>query len=360
MATCRRSGEGIRRFWKGDFFLHLSKYSIIFALKPNFLKDNFIMIIKAVKLYQNGFMTQPFAFGGEEGMEKFDAKTMYRSSLQNYVIDTGKEVILVDTGMPKEAPDMIPDEKTMIFLGSRIKDYVAALAEAGYRPEQVTKILVTHKHADHTGELRSFPNAKIYISAEDADALNLSGENIVRADYSDGAYHNFPASQKITDGVYLIEAKGHTTGNSIVIAENGGKFYMFHGDITYTDEALYENKLSIVFEDVKAARETLNRVRDFIKSNPTVYLSTHTPVALENLEADRVVDFANPPETLPVGEIVYKTATGKYICSVCGYVYDHAQGDAKQGIAPGTPFEDLPDDWRCPRCKQPKEKFNKA
>ena len=46
-------------------------------------------------------------------------------------------------------------------------------------------------------------------------------------------------------------------------------------------------------------------------------------------------------------------ATGIYVCSVCGYVYDPAAHD---GIA----FEDLPDDRRCPRCKQPKEKFNKG
>lgn len=62
------------------------------------------MDIKAVKLYENGFMTQSFAFGGEEGVEKFDSQIKYRSSLQNYLIDTGEEIILVDTGMPKETP----------------------------------------------------------------------------------------------------------------------------------------------------------------------------------------------------------------------------------------------------------------
>ena len=44
----------------------------------------------------------------------------------------------------------------------------------------------------------------------------------------------------------------------------------------------------------------------------------------------------------------------------CKYTYDPEKGDPKQGIPPGTQFEDLPDTWRCPRCKQPKEKFNKA
>ena len=44
---------------------------------------------------------------------------------------------------------------------------------------------------------------------------------------------------------------------------------------------------------------------------------------------------------------------GKYKCAKCGYVYDPAEHD-------GVAFEDLPDDWKCPRCKQSKEKFNKA
>ena len=47
----------------------------------------------------------------------------------------------------------------------------------------------------------------------------------------------------------------------------------------------------------------------------------------------------------------------KYKCTICKYEYDPAQGDPTQGIAPGTPFEALPADWKCPRCKQGKEKF---
>jgi hypothetical protein len=44
-----------------------------------------------------------------------------------------------------------------------------------------------------------FPNAKIFISRTDADALELKGANIIRADYTDGPYHNFDRSQKIAD-----------------------------------------------------------------------------------------------------------------------------------------------------------------
>ncbi len=309
--------------------------------------------IKAVKLYDNGFMTQPFAFGGE-GMEGTDPAVKYRSSLQNFVIDTGTEVILVDTGMPAEFPDQVPEDSTQIYMGKKVNNYLDALAEAGYSPEQVSKILITHKHADHTGELRNFPNAVIYASRTESEADELKAyPNVEPVDFTDGAYYNFPASQKIADGVTYIAAKGHTTGNSIVIVEAGGLFYMLHGDVTYTDEALYADKLSVVFEDPAAARETLDAVREFIRNHPTVYLSTHTPLGYENLENRKITDLDNPPESLPVGEIEAAKASGKYVCSVCGYVYDPAEHD-------GVAFEDLPDDWKCPRCKQGKEKFNKA
>ena len=40
----------------------------------------------------------------------------------------------------------------------------------------------------------------------------------------------------------------------------------------------------------------------------------------------------------------------RYVCSVCGYIYDPAKGDSDGGIAPGVRFEDLPADWSCPVC----------
>ena len=48
----------------------------------------------------------------------------------------------------------------------------------------------------------------------------------------------------------------------------------------------------------------------------------------------------------------------KYEC-VCGYVYDPANGDPDNGIAPGTSFENLPEDWVCPICGAAKENFEK-
>ena len=308
--------------------------------------------IKPVRFAENGFITRPFALGGE-GAEGLDPAVKYRSCLQNWVIDTGSEVILVDTGVPEDFPFGAPTPDATIYVGSKIKSYLEALADLGYRPEQVSKILITHKHADHTGMLGAFPKAEIICSAAEAEADEIKPFHPTVATFQDGPYFEFPASQKIADGVTYLPAPGHTTGNCIVAVETDGLFYLLHGDVTYTDVALYENKLSVVFEDQAAARETLDRVRAFCAARPTVYLGTHPPEALESLAAHRVVDLANPPAVIPPGEIVFKTATGKYVCSVCGYVYDPAEHD-------GVAFEDLPAEWRCPRCKQPKAKFNPA
>ena len=68
-------------------------------------------------------------------------------------------------------------------------------------------------------------------------------------------------------------------------------------------------------------------------------MGTHTPQGYENLEAKRVMDLDHPVPTV-LAEVDFSTQ----------------KASENNGVA----FEDLPDDWRCPRCKQPKEKFNKA
>lgn len=47
----------------------------------------------------------------------------------------------------------------------------------------------------------------------------------------------------------------------------------------------------------------------------------------------------------------------KYECTLCGYIYDPAEGDADGGISPGTDFKDIPDDWVCPLCGASKSDF---
>ena len=50
----------------------------------------------------------------------------------------------------------------------------------------------------------------------------------------------------------------------------------------------------------------------------------------------------------------------KYVCTVCGYIYDPAEGDPDNGVQPGTPFENLPEDWVCPVCGASKDLFEET
>ena len=48
----------------------------------------------------------------------------------------------------------------------------------------------------------------------------------------------------------------------------------------------------------------------------------------------------------------------KYVCDICGYVYDPEVGDPDNGVAPGTPWEEVPEDWVCPLCGVGKDQFS--
>ncbi|OQX53802.1 MAG: High molecular weight rubredoxin [Candidatus Cloacimonas sp. 4484_209] len=105
---------------------------------------------------------------------------------------------------------------------------------------------------------------------------------------------------------------------------------------------------------------------------------THTIFLGKIIEAE-ILNTANPmtydyyhkvkkgkaPKTAPtyIGDEKEETKGGgkmsKYVCKVCGYIYDPEKGDPDSGIKPGTPFEEIPDDWVCPVCGAGKSDFEK-
>ena len=74
----------------------------------------------------------------------------------------------------------------------------------------------------------------------------------------------------------------------------------------------------------------------------------------EEMLAARVTDMA---ET--ASQSVMKEIPARYVCITCGWIYDPAEGDPESGIAPGTPFEEIPEEWVCPACGVGKEYFEK-
>jgi len=62
---------------------------------------------------------------------------------------------------------------------------------------------------------------------------------------------------------------------------------------------------------------------------------------------------------LPSPQPTKEALMDKYRCVICDYIYDPAEGDPGNGVAPGTAFADLPDDWVCPLCGADKSNFEK-
>jgi rubredoxin len=71
------------------------------------------------------------------------------------------------------------------------------------------------------------------------------------------------------------------------------------------------------------------------------------------------VDSQRKCERLNIKNDSEEKTMDKYVCSVCGYVYDPEVGDPDNGVEAGTPFEKLPDDWVCPVCGAAKDQFEK-
>jgi len=69
------------------------------------------------------------------------------------------------------------------------------------------------------------------------------------------------------------------------------------------------------------------------------------------MQSSRVVDERNS-----IGRREMKSMK-KYTCSICGYVYDESVGDPDNGIAPGTKWKDVPENWVCPECGASKDQF---
>jgi flavin reductase (DIM6/NTAB) family NADH-FMN oxidoreductase RutF/rubredoxin len=85
-----------------------------------------------------------------------------------------------------------------------------------------------------------------------------------------------------------------------------------------------------------------------------------TYVEKEKLQNDKVPEpVIKPEQKVEVQSEKTEGDLSTYTCNICGFQYDPAEGDPAMGIPPGTPFEDLPEDYRCPICNASKDYFNK-
>ena len=189
-----------------------------------------------------------------------------------YLVNTGKQLILVDAG------------SGTWFGGAKFGHLAGNLRSAGYTPEEVDIVLVTHLHSDHIGGLTTpdgkivFPNADIYVAKADSDfwlspeiAANApkdaqqffqSAQSIAAPYIKAGKWHTFSDSDQIVDGMQIVPLRGHTPGHTGYEFSSQGKKILFWGDVMHVQRLqLPDPKITVVFDvDPTAALATRDQL----------------------------------------------------------------------------------------------------
>jgi len=189
-----------------------------------------------------------------------------------FLVNTGKQLILVDAGAGTW------------WGGGTMGRLAGSLRSAGYTPEEVDIVLVTHLHSDHVGGLttqdgkRVFPNADVYVAKaesdfwlspeiaakapKDAQPFFQSAQAIAAPYIKAGKWHTFGGSERIVDGMQIIPLPGHTPGHSGYEFSSKGQKILFWGDIVHAQRVqLQHPEVTAMFDiDQTAAAGTRNQL----------------------------------------------------------------------------------------------------
>src|SRR2546422_2624134 len=162
---------------------------------------------------------------------------------EGFLVNTGTQLILVDAGAGTW------------WGGGALGRLVGSLRSAGYMPEEVDIVLVTHLHSDHVGGLttqdgkRVFTNADVYVAKtesdfwlsteiaakapKDAQPFFQSAQAIAAPYIKAGKWHTFSGSEPIVEGMQLVPLPGHTPGHTGYEFSSKGQQILFWGDIVH-------------------------------------------------------------------------------------------------------------------------------
>ncbi|WP_135468142.1 MBL fold metallo-hydrolase [Crenalkalicoccus roseus] len=218
-----------------------------------------------------------------------DAANLEQNAL---VVNTGRQLILFDTGMGES---MGPASR---MFGPQTGRLVANLRAAGYQPEQVDLVALTHAHCDHCWGLvdaqgnRVFPNAQVAISEADlnfwTDDANKRGPDFM-GPFIDGAKKNLGAyrdrlvmardGQEVAPGVTAIATPGHTVGHMVYAISSGGRVMVNTGDLAHHHILLLRRPAwEFAYDtDPKQSAQTRMRMLDRLAADRHAVLSYHFP-----------------------------------------------------------------------------------
>ena len=228
-----------------------------------------------------------------------------------WVIEHPEGIIVIDTGETAKAtePGYFPAWHPYF---KKVREWVTPeqeigpqLLALGIRPNDVRWVIMTHLHTDHAGGLHHFPKSEILVMRRAFElASGFAGQ--VRGflpqhwpswfapkliDLAPDPLGPFPGSFQVTrtTDVIIVPTSGHTDAHVSVIVKDSDATYFFAGDASYTQRFMLDQQIDGVGLNAQAARQTLQRIRQFVQATPTVYLPTHDPESSNRFAGKSVV-----------------------------------------------------------------------
>ena len=182
------------------------------------------------------------------------------------VVNTGKNLVLFDTGMG-----------TSKMFGPTTGRLQQSLKEAGIRPAQIDSLVISHAHIDHIGGMvdakgkRLFPNATVYMSQADFDFWTDDKDPKKAKDFVVHARKNllpyrdrikfFKDGEEFLSGITAMSAPGHTIGHTVFMLSSEGKQLCFIGDLTHHQVLLVERPRIEFAYDTDPKQAVASRVK---------------------------------------------------------------------------------------------------
>jgi glyoxylase-like metal-dependent hydrolase (beta-lactamase superfamily II) len=206
-------------------------------------------------------------------------------SINAYVISTGSHVVLIDTGAGE-------------LFGVTSGLLLSNLMAAGYRPEQIDAILLTHIHADHSGGLsvggvRQFTKATVYVDKRDLEyfvtrADRADDSDIMRKQYQQSLATVGPyvtatkvapirTNGDVIPGITAISQPGHTPGHTAYLIQSSGHALLCWGDIIHSSEVQFTHPAVTAVYDTAPTEAAQTRLRQFqvVASSGLLVASAH-------------------------------------------------------------------------------------
>lgn len=206
-----------------------------------------------------------------EGLAQHFQHAPLETSVNAWLLNSGKRLVLVDAGAGT-------------LFGPTLGKLAAQIRAAGYRPEQVDDILITHMHPDHVGGLaakgrRMFPNATVHAEKADADFwLDPAKANAAPAEAKGffagavaslqpyvkaGRFAAFAPDSEVVPGIRALSAHGHTEGHTAYAVESQGQRLVLVGDLIHVASVQLQSPEVTIAFDTDEPQAAASRARLF-------------------------------------------------------------------------------------------------